>query len=332
MKAERATGLRIGVAGGFTCMLAACSGPQSALAPGGREAHEFAALFWILAAGAAVLWALMFGLFVYVARLKPKPVSRRYGETLILGGGVVLPLLILVTLLIWTLPLMPAQRTPGEGLTVRVTGKQWWWHVEYLRDGDTRAVVAANEIRLPRGRRTEIALHADRVIHSFWIPSLAGKTDMIPGRETRMALEPDKAGIYRGQCAEFCGESHALMAFQAVVMEPDEFERWLDKESRPAREPADELAARGKTLFLTHGCGACHTVRGTQASAKIGPDLTHVGGRESLAAGIMPVTTQAFTQWVRHAAAEKPGARMPSYRFLPDSDLEAIARYLEGLK
>lgn len=312
-------------------MATACSGPQSTFASAGREAAQFRDLFFVLAVGAVILWALVFGIFVYAARLKTGPVSRVVAEGLIIGGGIALPLVVLTGLLVWNLPLMPAQREPGHGLVIRVTGEQWWWRVEYLRD-DAEPVTSANEIRLPRGRRTEIVLGADRVIHSFWIPSLAGKTDMIPGRENRMALEPLKPGIYRGQCAEFCGDSHALMAFQAVVMEADAFDRWLEAEARPAKPPGTDTAARGKALFLSEGCGACHAVRGTPARSAVGPDLTHVGGRESLAAGVMPVTAKAFIEWIDHPKAVKPGAKMPSYAFLDDDELAAIAVYLEGLK
>lgn len=312
-------------------VLASCSGRQSALDPAGREADQFNELFLVLVIGAVVLWCLMFGIFTYAARFKPRPVSPAVAESLIIGGGIALPILLLTSLLIWTLPLMPAQREPGRDLVIRVTGEQWWWRVEYVL-GDGETVVSANEIRLPSDRRTEIVLGADRVIHSFWVPSLAGKMDMFPGRETRMALEPTRPGIYRGQCAEFCGESHALMAFQAVVMEPEDFDRWLEAEAGPAKEPQNEIEARGKALFLSEGCGACHAVRGTEASSRVGPDLTHVGGRESLAAGIMPVTAEAFARWLDHPEMIKPGALMPSYAFLGDDDLAAIAQYLEGLK
>lgn len=312
-------------------VVSSCAGPQSALDPAGREAEQFNDLFLVLAVGAAVLWCLMFGTFVYAARFKERPVSAAVAEGLIIGGGIGLPLLVLTSLLIWTLPLMPAQREPGQGLAIHVTGEQWWWRVEYRRDGE-EPVTSANEIRLPSGRRTEIVLDADRVIHSFWIPSLAGKMDMFPGRQTRMALEPTRPGVYRGQCAEFCGESHALMAFQAVVMEPEAFDRWLEAEAGPAEAAEEETERRGKELFLSQGCGACHTVRGTQARSAVGPDLTHVGGRESLAAGVMPVTADAFASWVDHPESVKPGAKMPSYAFLSDNELAAIGRYLEGLK
>ncbi|MFN0262254.1 cytochrome c oxidase subunit II [Tepidamorphus sp. 3E244] len=319
-------------AAGPGILLSGCSGPQSVLDPAGKEAGEIASLFWFLAVAAVVLWLLVMGLFVYVTRLKREPHSRNLAEVLIIGGGVVFPVVALAGLLAYALPMMPAHREPGSGLTVTVIGEQWWWRVTYQRDGEDEAIVSANEIRLPRGARTEIVLGANKVIHSFWVPALAGKLDMFPGRTTRMALEPTRSGIFRGQCAEFCGESHALMAFQTVVMEPDEFDAWLERESGDAQEPVSESARRGRDLFLAQGCGGCHAVRGTPARAKIGPDLTHVGGRKSLGAGILPVDTASLARWTQHAEGEKPGAKMPSYDKLSADELSDIAAYLEGLK
>ncbi|MBW3097060.1 cytochrome c oxidase subunit II [Pseudohoeflea sp. DP4N28-3] len=302
--------------------------------PAGREAEQIAQLAWVLFIGAAILWLLVMALFVYITKQNPRPLSRRWAEALIIGGGGIFPVIVLGILLVWTLPLMPAQRMPGDGLTIRVTGKQWWWKVEYLdANGDeANTVVSANEIRLPKGRRTEIVLAADRVIHSFWIPALAGKTDMIPGQTTRMALEPTKTGTFRGVCAEFCGESHALMAFDAVVLEEPAFKAWLAAEREPADAPRTAAERRGAEVFLTQGCGACHAVRGTPAQAQIGPDLTHFGSRLTLGAGSFDNRSAERQSWVAHAAAMKPGARMPAYASLSDEDLAALDRYLEGLK
>lgn len=313
--------------------LAGCAGPASVLDPAGREAEQIAKLAWVLFFAAAVLWTAMMGLFYYFTKHHPHPLSRRWAEALIIGGGGVLPVVALSALLVWTLPLMPDQRVTGDdGLTIRVTGTQWWWRVEYLVEGREQPIVSANEIRLPVGQRTEIVLEAERVIHSFWVPALAGKTDMIPGRTNRMALEPTRTGIFRGVCAEFCGESHALMAFQAVVMEEDAFRAWLEKEAGDAAAPASPEARRGRELFLSQGCGACHTIRGTPAQADVGPDLTHVGSRKSLGAGSFDLTVETLAQWTSHAKAMKPGARMPAFTFLSTDELNAIATYLEGLE
>jgi len=175
-------------------------------------------------------------------------------------------------------------------------------------------------------------LNAHRVIHSFWVPALGGKTDMFPGRETRMTLAPTDPGIYRGQCAEFCGASHALMAFETVVMPPDEFDQWLSAEARDAKPPQGALAQAGATLFLEEGCGACHSIRGTKAIGKTGPDLTHLANRHSLAAGTLPLNAQAIATWIGHTDTIKPEVNMPTYDFLSDDDLAALAAYLGGLE
>ena len=170
------------------------------------------------------------------------------------------------------------------------------------------------------------------MIHSFWIPPLAGKVDMFPGRETRISLEPTRAGVFRGQCAEFCGESHALMAFAVRVLEPDAYAAWLAAEAGPARAPQGEVERRGRDVFLSEGCGACHAVRGTPAVGSFGPDLTHVGGRETLGAGILPNEADAMARWIAHTEAVKPGVSMPSYAHLGEDALAALVAYLGSLR
>ncbi|MAM86969.1 MAG: cytochrome c oxidase subunit II [unclassified Hahellaceae] len=312
--------------------LTGCGGMQSVLDPAGKEASTLAELFWVLFAGAVVLWLLVNGLFFYVTRLNTRSMSRRLAEALIIGGGIVFPTVVLAGLLSYGLMMMPEQREAGDDLVLKVTGEQWWWRVEYWPKGADQPIVSANEIRLPLNQRTEVKLTAAKVIHSFWIPALAGKMDMFPLRETRLALEPQRVGTFRGQCAEFCGESHARMAFKAVVMPEDEFDAWLEQQAAPAQPPADELAERGLAVFQAQGCGACHTVRGTPASGRVGPDLTHVGGRETLAAGTLPVTQDAFVRWLSETKHIKPGVKMPSYDMLSREELNALGHYLEGLR
>ena len=309
--------------------LAACSGVQSALDPAGREAAELLELFWLLLIGAIVIWIVLNGTFFILTAAKPGPMSRRWAEALIIGGGVVFPTVGLAALLVHALPYLTDLRpVPGQP-AVRVTGEEWWWRVEYLTEEG--AVVSANELHLPVGRRTEIALIADEFIHSFWIPSLSGKMDMFPGRETRLSLEPFRTGVFRGQCAELCGTGHALMAFPTVVMEPAEFEAWLAREAAPAAPPADERARRGQAIFLSEGCGACHAIRGTPADGVFGPDLTHVGGRLTIAAGTLPNTAENFAVWIAETHEVKPGVEMPEYELLGPEALADLAHYLEGL-
>jgi cytochrome c oxidase subunit 2 len=314
-------------------VLGGCGGVQSALDSAGREAQDVAVLFWTMLAGSAVVWLGVVGAAIYATRVRPGPHEERVGRAVILGGGVALPLVVLTGLLVPGLAMIPALRAPPtDPLRVEVSGEQWWWRVAYHRPG-MEPVESANEVRLPRGRRVELVLTSPDVIHSFWIPSLAGKVDMIPGRTNRLVLEPTRAGVFRGQCAEFCGTSHALMAFNVVVLEPDAFDAWLAHAAAPAASPpADGPAAAGAKLFVDLGCGGCHTVRGTGAQGVIGPDLTHVGGRESLGAGILPNDHGAFVRWIAATDEVKPDVRMPAFGMLPSAELDALAAYLESLE
>ena len=300
------------------------------LAPAGEDAAALSALFWVMLAGAVVLWLLINGAFLFVTRIHPHRISRGLAEGIIIGGGVVVPTVVLAALLSWGLGLMPDLRAPGDALRVHVQGEQWWWRVRYETPGGD--VIAANEIRLPTGARSEIVLTADEVIHSFWVPALGGKTDMIPGRTNRMSLAPTVPGIYRGQCAEFCGAAHAQMALEAVVMEPEAFGDWLAAESAPARAPEGDAERRGAEVFAREGCGACHAIRGTRHVGRVGPDLTHVGSRASLAAGILPNDVGGFARWIAATRLLKPDARMPAYPDLPAADLSALAAYMEALQ
>ncbi|WP_084782030.1 cytochrome c oxidase subunit II [Roseivivax halodurans] len=311
--------------------LPGCSGVQHVLAPAGTDAGFLANLFWIMLAGAVVLWIFMNGLMVYVTRINVRQMSPKKAEALIIGGGIVFPTVVIACLLSYALAAMPDMRAEGTGTRLKVTGEQWWWRVEYWPEGADAPIVSANEIVLPAGSRSEIALTADKVIHSFWVPALGGKTDMFPGRETRMSLEPLEPGTYRGQCTEFCGDSHAWMAFNTVVLPQEEYDAWLENAATDAVAPEGEAATRGREVFFAEGCGACHQVRGTAATGKVGPDLTHLGSRTSLAAGTLPLDEPSLIRWVRDAKAVKPGAEMPAYDHLSDDDLSDLAAYLEGL-
>jgi cytochrome c oxidase subunit 2 len=252
---------------------------------------------------------------------------------LIVGAGAILPTLLLTVLLLHGLALLPALlvAAPTGTLTIAVSGEQWWWRVQYLPHGG-EPVVLANEIRLPVGQPVEFRLESADVIHSFWIPSLGGKIDMIPGRVTRLVLTPTRTGVFRGVCAEYCGMSHALMAFDVVVESRETFERWLAHQRAPAGPPRDGIAERGGALFLAHGCAACHAIRGTPARGIVGPDLTHVGSRMSLGAGILRNQPDAFAHWIARTDHAKPGVLMPAFGMLPAEDVRALAAYLDGLE
>ena len=302
------------------------------LAPAGEDAAILATLFWIMLAGAVVVWLVINGLMLYVWRINVGEMSSRRAEAIIIGGGIVFPTVVIGALLTYALSTMPEMRAPGTATVLNVTGEQWWWRVEYWPEGADAPISSANEIVLPAGSRSEIRLAANRVIHSFWVPALGGKTDMIPGRETRMSLLPTEAGVYRGQCTEFCGESHAWMAFTAVVLPPEGYADWLEHAATDAVPPATPEAERGRNVFFAEGCGACHAVRGTPAAGRVGPDLTHLASRETLAAGALPMTREALMRWVRAPGAVKPGAEMPGYDHLAPEALSDLAAYLEGLE
>jgi cytochrome c oxidase subunit 2 len=316
----------------FALLVSACEGEQSVLAPAGRDAQTLSMLFWVMAAGAVVIWVLINGVFVYAYRVNRERMSTRSAEAIIIGGGVIFPSVVLAVLLAYALSIMPDLRAQGTGTRIEVTGEEWWWRVRYWPEGAETPIESANEVVLPAGTRSEITLRADDYIHSFWIPVLGGKTDMIPGRETRMSLEPVEPGLYRGQCTEFCGESHALMAFSVRVLAPEDYARWLAARARPAAPPEDDAAARGREVFFAEGCGACHTVRGTLAAGQLGPDLTHLGSRATLASGTLPMTAEAAARWVRAPEAIKPGAEMPPYDHLSEDALAALGADLVGLE
>lgn len=285
-----------------------------------------------MAAGGLVVWIAVMVIAFYAVRFTPRN-ARVHARWLILAGGVITPTVTLAALLIHGLPLMPILREPPPegGLRIAVSGERWWWRVTYLRD-DSEPIELANEIWLPRGERVEFVLTSPDVIHSLWIPNLGGKVDMIPGRTTRLVLEPMRNGIFRGACAEYCGGSHALMKLVVVVVERPEFEQWLARQAQPARDPAHAKAEQGEALFLETGCGACHVVRGIEARGELGPDLTHVGSRRSLAAGTLPNDTASFLRWIGHTQSVKPEVRMPAFAMLPPDELRLMAAYLDGLE
>jgi cytochrome c oxidase subunit 2 len=314
-------------------LTAGCGGPQSTLAPAGRGAEQIAEIFWSMTVGAALIWIAVMILTVWAIRTAPEAHDHRRGNFLIGGCGAIFPAVVLTALVVYGLAPIPVLLAPApEGsLKIAVSGEQWWWRVRY-EPADGGAVVLANEIRLPVGKPVEFRLESPDVIHSFWIPSLAGKMDMIPGRITRLAITPTKIGVFRGACAEYCGTSHALMSFYVVVDEQKVFERWLSGQQAAATPPRAAGAVRGQELFLANGCGACHTIRGTPARGVVGPDLTHVGSRLTIGAGIWPNNGETLLRWIARTDHAKPAVFMPAFGMLPREDLEAMASYLEGLK
>ncbi|WP_294393956.1 cytochrome c oxidase subunit II [uncultured Sphingomonas sp.] len=307
--------------------LAGCNRHQSALHAFGEEAAGVRSLTVLLVIGAAVILAAMLLLMWAAVRAPEGRLTLAGGERLILWAGGIVPAVLLLALLAYSLPLMQPRAPDRADLRIAVEGEQFWWRVRYDA-ANAPSVTSANEVRLPVGRTVVLRLTGGDVIHSFWIPGLAGKTDMIPGRENVMTVRATQAGRYRGQCTEFCGLSHALMAFDVVAMEPAAFDAWLAVQRRPAvsADPA------GRRLFAQHGCGGCHTVRGSGEAGLIGPDLSHFGSRHTMAAGILQPTEANIAAFIRHPEHTKPGVRMPSFPHMPDTEARALARYLGSLR
>jgi len=219
----------------------------------------------------------------------------------------------------------------SDALRIELTAQQWWWQARYLDAAGNPEFTVAGDLHLPVGRPVVIALKSADVIHTFWVPSLHGKKDMLPGRSTELALRADRPGTYRGACAEFCGLQHALMAFSVTVQPQEGYEAWRAAQAAPARTPDTVEGQRGRALFESLDCAGCHTVRGTAAAGTLGPDLTHVGSRPVLAAGTVPRTREHLAAWIVDPQSLKPGSTMPASRLDPRQVADLVA-YLEGLR
>lgn len=308
--------------------------PPPVFDPAGPFAGSIATLAWaLLAMGVIVFGVVMVA--IYVALFGKESTRRRLGgKRAIWIGGIAFPVVLLSALLVWGLTLT-ARLTPpirGDEMRVQVSGEMWWWRIAYLDATGATWLHDANELHIPTGRPVVIELRSADVIHSFWVPRLSGKLDMIPGRLNRIRIQADEAGTYGGQCAEYCGGPHALMGFVVVAHAPEDYGRWVAARRAPAPAAATPSAVRGQQLFASAGCGACHRIAGTDANGLAGPDLSHVASRRSLGAGILPNNRGTMIGWIGDSQSLKPGNRMPPYKLLPGADLQAIADYLEGLK
>jgi cytochrome c oxidase subunit 2 len=219
----------------------------------------------------------------------------------------------------------------NAALTITVRGQQWWWQVIYADADPALSFQTANEIHIPVGQDVRIQLESADVVHSFWVPSLAGKQDLVPGRSNTLLLRAERAGIYRGQCAEFCGLQHTHMAMMVIADEPADYQRWITAQRGNGATPTDPDAAAGKVAFLSKPCAACHTVRGTPATGTTGPDLTHIGSRRTIAAGLLETTRGSLAAWIADPQTLKPGNNMPMVP-LTSIELRDISAYMESLK
>ena len=303
--------------------------PPPVLDPAGPYSEPVTTLAWALLVGGTVVFGVVFAALWIALRGSPKLKARLGGEKAIWILGFAFPSVVLTGLLVWGLTLtssLSATRIPEGAMRVKIIGEMWWWRVHY-QDGQGRETLRdANELHIPVGKPVLLELEAADVIHSFWVPRLGGKMDMIPGRTNRLLIEADAPGVYKGQCAEYCGGPHALMGFVVVAHSPEDFARW-----RASRVPAGG-SGEGLALFLSSGCAACHTIRGTAANGLAGPDLTHVGSRHTLGAGILPNNPGTMAGWIADAQAIKPANRMPAYHQFDAAELGALTAYMGSLK
>jgi cytochrome c oxidase subunit 2 len=307
----------------------------SALQPAGPAAVEITRLSWLLFGLGTVIYlgVVAFLLYALFRSREQRPASyphQKDATNIVILGGVVMPAVTLVAvfgLTLYTLRQTTPPSEPTAGRTIEVIGHQWWWEVRYPETG----AITANEIHIPTGEPIRLQLETEDVVHSFWVPELHGKLDMIPNQTNYLWIQADTAGEYRGVCAEFCGTHHAKMALLVIAEPAADFAAWLAAESEPAEPVSEPLAQEGETLFMALACAQCHAVRGTPATAEFGPDLTHFAARQTFAAASLPNSGENLAQWIRNPQHAKPGNLMPATR-LDDQQLQALVAYLEGLR
>jgi cytochrome c oxidase subunit II len=320
-------------------LLTGCSGPQSSLDPHGPDADTLARLFWMFTAFLTLVWAATMLALLHALRRRraardplvtDQSTERRMMLTVSIATG--LTVLSISTLTLVSYGAQRALFSDRDGsVSIKITGHQWWWEVLYEDPKPSQTFTTANEIHIPTGAPVVLKLDSSDVIHSFWVPNLAGKLDLIPGRTNELRIQADKPGIYRGQCGEFCGWQHAHMSILVVAHTSDDFEAWRAAQVSPAKPPENAQRRRGQEIFLKSPCVMCHRIRGTPAGGQVAPDLTHVGSRRTIAAGTLPNTRGNLAAWIIDPQGIKPGAHMPLIKLEPD-EIQPLSAYLEGLK
>lgn len=317
--------------------LEGCGGRQSILAPRSEQTHVISVLWWWMLGAAVLVFAGAVGLLVLAYIRRHSGGLPIFGEReklvggIVVAFGIVIPMVVLITLFgasdIYAIRFSAAPAAGSTSMTVQVIGRQWWWEIRYPTSG----AVTANEMHIPVGTRVQVIATTADVIHSLWVPRLARKIDMIPGRENRILFDTSYPGTYYGQCSEFCGSQHAHMGLKVIAEPRASFEGWLSNMARPISGPSTAPARKGLGLFLARGCGGCHQLRGTGAQGSVAPDLTHLATRSTLAALTIPNTPAQLASWIRDPQAIKPGNHMPDLG-LSSAEAQQIASFLEALK
>jgi len=307
-----------------------------ALHAAGPFASAIADMFWVFVGVSLVVYLIVIGFLVFVLQRRAhSDASSAHGErraVRVIAAAVAITSVVLLGLGLsdfFTARALTA--APQNPLRVRVTAHQWWWEIEYLDEQPSRHVRTANELHIPVGRPVQLEMTADDVIHSFWVPSLQGKKDLLPGYTTTLSLIAARPGTYEGNCAEFCGYQHAHMRIDVVAHESGAFDSWFETQLAAAAEPTTPEAVRGRDVFMASTCVMCHSIQGTDANAVTGPDLTHVASRRRIAAGTLENQPANLSAWIRNPQNYKPGSRMPATR-LDGEDLAALTIYLSSLK
>jgi cytochrome c oxidase subunit 2 len=324
----------IGIAVVVLTTFVACSSKRSPAItdPKGSEAHTIAGVWWLMFGLATAVYVVVGG-FILVAAFRGRgseegKASRIRDNTFIWVGGLIVPALILLVLGAATVHASNSLRKPEKNpLRIEVVGKRWWWAVNY----PDLKFDSANEVHIPVGRPIEIGLNSDNVIHSFWVPQLGGKLDLIPGQHNVWRFKATQEGTFRGECAEYCGLQHAKMNFVVIAQSPASFDTWAVRHRLPSPAPDNQLAANGQVVFMRAPCAGCHTIRGTTANGTIGPDLSDIGSRTTLGANTVPNTEGYLAGWISNSQTIKPGNLMPPIP-LSANDLQSLIAYLRSLK
>jgi cytochrome c oxidase subunit 2 len=328
------------------CLSSCGGGIQNAINPAGPQAANLSRLWWLMFIVCTVVFVLVMIVFLLSLRNRTKeplatipPVlelsqeqERRFRNGVI--GAITVTVIILFVFLIASFSAgrsMTAELAHKNGLTIEVTGHQWWWEIRYTDVDASNIFTTANEIHIPVGVPVTFTLYGADVIHSFWVPNLAGKKDLIPGKVNTLWLQADKPGVYRGQCAEYCGLQHAQMALWVVAEPQEQFNAWRQNQTQTSVPPESDSQKRGQQVFMSTTCVMCHAINGTAAGSNVGPNLTHVGSRNTIAAGTMSNTRDHLAQWIKDSQQVKPGNKMPQHN-LSDADLQSLIDYLQSLK